>query len=300
MTRNNRDSFRNSHDQDHLSNHYTWNVFSVVQNEEKHIRDVINAIQAQDPPPCRILVANHGSTDKTGEILDSIKGIEVTHHKSNAQTYLPKEFFKIRNNLFKEASKETDYVMCIDGDTIIPNSYTNDIVRRMRQDGSVIACGQDPDNRVTLAVESPSIVDVKWLTKFHHPVRTSSMNTSVLVVHASLTGFRTAVYTDIPVKYMRRIRANNNSRVIETHGSQLKRNGISFWYVFLMAIKRRNLHYITGYTATKKVSEDSQVTSWWNRYQREKVFGKIVMNRQLLKNTDTARYVEPWHGSSKL
>ena len=190
--------------------------------------------------------------------------------------------------------------MCIDGDTIIPNSYTNDIVRRMRQDGSVIACGQDPDNRVTLAVESPSIVDVKWLTKFHHPVRTSSMNTSVLVVHASLTGFRTAVYTDIPVKYMRRIRANNNSQVIESHGSQLKRNGISFWYVFLMAIKRRNLHYITGYTATKKVSEDSQVTSWWNRYQREKVFGKIVMNRQLLKNTDTARYVEPWHGSSKL
>ena len=289
-----------SRDQGHLPNQYTCNVFSVVKNEEKHIRDVISAIQAQDPPPCRILVANHGSTDRTGKILDSINGIEVTHHKSSTQTYLPREYFKIRNNLFREACKTADYVMCVDGDTVIPNSYVNDVIKRMRRDGSVIACGQDPNNKVTLAVESPAIVDVGWLTKFHHPVRTSSMNTSALLVHASLTGFRTAVYTDIPVKYMRRILGNSNSKIIEEHGSQLKRNGISFWYVFLMAVKRRDFRYISGYIATKKASEDSQVTSWWNRYQREKVFGRIVRNCTLLKNTDTARYVEPWQDPSKL
>lgn len=278
----------------HLSDRYTWNVFSAVQNEENHIRDVIGAIQAQDQPPTRILVANHGSTDKTGEILDSIKGIEVTHHKASTQTYLPDEYFKIRNNLFKEASAGADYVMCVDGDTVVPDSYVDSTVKRMRRDGVVIACGQDPNNKVTLAVESPSVVDAKWLAEFHDPARTSSMNTSVLVVHASLTGFRAAVYTDIPVKYKRKILANSNRQIIEAHGRQLKHDGFSLWYVVLMAIKRRDWRYVSGYRATKETSKDAQITAWWNRYQREKVFGKIGMKHTLLKNTGTAMYVEPW------
>ena len=185
--------------------------------------------------------------------------------------------------------------MCIDGDTVIPNSYIDSIVKRMRHDEAVIACGQDPDNKVTLAVESPSVVDVKWLTKFYNPARTSSMNTSVLIVHASLTGFRTAVYTDISVKYKRKILANSNNQILESHGRQLKHNGISLWYVILMSIKRHDMRYISGYMATKKTSKDTQITSWWNRYQREKTFGKIGMKCRLLKSTDTALYVEPWY-----
>ena len=276
-----------------FSNSYTWSAFSVVRNEEKHIQDVIDSIQAQDPPPLRILVANHGSTDQTGEILNSINGIKVTHHKPIKQTYLPKEFFEIRNNLFKEASSGVDYVMCVDGDTVIPNSYVNDIVERMRRDNVVIACGQDPSNKVSLVVESPSIVDAKWLAKFCHPTRTTSMNTSTLLVHASLTGFRTAVYADIPVEYKRKISANSNHLVIQSHGRQFKQNGFSFWYVLVVAIKRRNLHYINGYITTKRRSDDGQMILWWKKYQHERVFGKLGMSCSLLKNTDTAVYVEP-------
>ena len=287
MTRNNHDGRKR------LPDRYTWNVFSVVQNEEEHIRDVIGAIQAQDQPPTRILVADHGSTDKTGEILDSIKGIEVTHHKASTG-YLPGEFFSIQNNLFKEASAGADYVMCIDGDTVIPDSYVDSMIKRMRQDGAVVACGQDPDNKVTMPVESPSVIDAKWLAEFHNPARTSIMNTSVLAVHASLTGFRAAVYTDISVKYKRKILANANSQIIEIYGRLLKRDGFSLWYAVLVAIKRRNWRYVRGYMAAKEKSKDAQITAWWNRYQREKVFGKIGMKRTLLKNTDTAMYVEPW------
>lgn len=274
---------------------YTWNAFSAVKNEEEHIRDVIGAIQAQDRPPTRILVADHGSTDETGKILDSIRGIEVTHHEASTETYLPDEYFRIRNSLFKEASAETDYVMCVDGDTVISDSYVDSMVKRMRRDGAVIACGQDPDNKVALPVESPSIVDARWLAKFHDPARTSSMNTSVLAVHASLTGFRAAVYTDIPVKYKRKILANSNRRIIEAHGKQLRYNGISLWYVALMAIKRRDWRYVSGYMASRETSKDAEITAWWDRYQREKVFGRIGMKRALLKNTGAAMYVEPWN-----
>lgn len=273
--------------------HYTWNAFSVVQNEEAHIRDVIESIKAQDSPPSRILVANHRSTDGTGRILDSIDGIEVSHYKPDPeQAYLPREYFEIRNGLFEEAIGGADYVMCVDGDTVVPSSYTSDIVGRMRRDGAVIACGQDPDNKVTLVVESPSVVDVKWLTEFRHPARTSSMNTSALLVHASLTGFRTAVYTDVPVKYRRRIGGNSSNEIIRGHGGQLRQKGFSLWYVLIMAAKRRNPHYVTGYIAAKGASEDGEVTLWWKRYQREKVFGRMSRCK-LLKKTNTAIYVEP-------
>ena len=276
-----------------LSSDYKYNVFLVIRNEESHIRSVIDAVKAQAPPPSRILVSNDGSTDNTEEILDSIDGIEVTHYEAHPHDLISSRYFEIRNNLFKLASKGVDYILCLDGDTVVPNSYVQNIVERMRCDGVVIACGQDLQNKITLVVESPSIIDVRWLEEFPHPTRTISMNASHLVPHASLTGFRSAVYTDICIDYKRKIGTNYNPRHMELFGESFKKDGFSLWYVIIVAIKRRRLSYIRGYVASKAKCEDRQLTSWTRRYQTEKVFGRFGMRHTLLRTTSTAIYVEP-------
>ena len=274
------------------SGSYTWNAFLVIRNEENHIRSVIDAIKAQDPPPLRILVANDGSTDGTKEILDSISGIEITHHGPYPHDYLSGRFYELRQSLFNEAIVGADYVICVDGDTVLPNSYIGEITKRMRRDGVVIACGQDLQGKLILVTESPAVVDVKWLKKFQHPSRTSHLNAATFITHASLTGFRSAVYTDIHIEYKRNIGVNYNRQKIERRGKSFKQRGFSLWFVILVAIRRRNLHYIKGYLSSRVECKDDQVASWNKRYQREKVLGRLGMKRSLLRNTDTAIYVE--------
>ncbi len=276
------------------SGSYTWNAFLVIRNEENHIRSVIDAIKAQDPPASRILVANDGSTDGTKEILDSISGIEITHHDPYPHDYLSGRFFELRQSLFNEAivGGGTDYVICVDGDTVLSNSYIGEITKRMRRDGVVIACGQDLQDKLILVGESGAIVDVKWLKKFQHPSRTSHLNGASLITHASLTGFRSAVYTDIPMQFKRNIGTNYNRQTIERRGKLFKQRGFSLWFVILVTIRRWNLHYIKGYLSSGVECKDDQVASWNKRYQKEKVLGRLGMKRSLLRNTDTAIYVE--------
>ena len=147
--------------------------------------------------------------------------------------------------------------------------------------------------KLTLVAESPTVVDVRWLRKFQHPTRTPRMNGSILLRHASLTGFRTAVYTDLHVEYKRAIGARHNKRVVEKYGESFKKNGFSLWYVILVAIRERKLRYISGYLSSEAKCKDIQVASWNKKYQREKVLGRLGMKCSLLKNTKTARYVEP-------
>ena len=272
---------------------YIWNAFLVVQNEENHIQRVIDAIKMQEPSPSRILVANDGSTDSTGEILDAIHGIEVTHYEPHPHDLLSNRVGKLRANLFKEAINESDYVLCVDGDTIIPNSYVNEITKRMRHDGVVIACGQDSQDSFTLVAESPTVIDVRWLKKFQHPTRTSHMNGTVLLIHAFFTGFRSAVYTDIRINYIRRVSANYDKRMIEAQGKSYKRNGFSLWYMILLATKKRKWRYILGYLSSDVECKDSQIVAWNRMYQHERIFGRFSRKKPLLYRTDTALYVEP-------
>ncbi len=280
-----------------LSENYRWNAFLVVRNEQDHIQDVINSIKAQDPlPPSRILVINDESTDNTKNILDSITDIEVTHYSPlppHTRDQMFRRVSKLRGNLFKEAINDADYVVCVDGDTVIPNQYISEITKRMRRDGIVIACGQDPNNKLTLVAESPVVVDVQWLKKFQCPTRTDRMNGSILGIHASLTGFGSAVYTDIHIEYKRKVGANYNKLQVRQHGKAFKRDGFSLWYVFLLAVKRRRPHYISGYLFSKVEGRDHEIASWNKRYQMESVFGRLGMKCSLLRKTDTAIYVEP-------
>ena len=275
------------------SSSYTWNAFLVIRDEEDHIRGVVDAIKAQDPPPLRILVVNDGSIDGTREILDSISGIEVTHYEPYSHDYLSGRFFKLRQSIFNEAIVGADYVICVDGDTLLSNSYVAAITKRMRRDRVVIACGQDPQVKLVLVSEPSAVVDVKWLKKFQHPLRTSRMNASILLIHASLTGFRSAIYRDIHVEYKRKPGTYHNRQQRERYGKSFKQKGFSLWFVILVAIRRRKLHYIKGYLSSRVECKDSQVASWNKRYQKEKIFGRLGRKRSLLRYTDTAIYVEP-------
>lgn len=52
-------------------------------NAEKYIRKNLEAVTSLDPPPERIVVVDDGSTDKTLEIIQSFKDVEIVSHKKN-------------------------------------------------------------------------------------------------------------------------------------------------------------------------------------------------------------------------
>lgn len=275
------------------SNNYTWNACLVIRDEEDHIQSVIDAIKEQKPPPKRILVANDGSVDGTKKILDSISGIDVSHHKPYPHDYLSGSFYKIRIDLLKEAIIGADYVVCVDGDTILLNSYVEEIIKKMRHDGVVLACGQDSQDKFTLVNESHMVIDVKWLRKFQTLTEKLSWSASTLITYASLTGVRSAVYHDIHIEFKRTHNTKISKQKMEHRGVWLKKKGFSLWFVVLVAIRRRNLPLLKGYLSSRDECKDSRI-SWWNKqYQREKIFSFLGVRNSLLRRTGDAIYVEP-------
>ena len=279
-----------------MSDEYTWNAFLIVRNEEEHIEKVINAIKSQKPVPLKnIFAINDGSTDRTGEILRGMDGVMTTHNAPHPPDLLSPLHGEGRTKLLRMAIKDADYALCMDGDTLIPRTYVKDITGRMRRDNAVLGCGSDPGHRLKMVPESPTVIDAGWLRKFPNagPAPAAQMPILHLIIHASSTGFRSAMYRDVGITYSRSIGANYSSANIIAHGQSFRRYGFSLWYVIICAIARRKPGYLRGYVTGKARRESNEIRVWAKRWERDRIFARLGMKQTLLKETDTATYVQP-------
>lgn len=283
-----------------MSDEYTWNAFLIVRNEEEYIEKVVNAIKSQKPvSPKNIFAINDGSTDRTGEILRGMDGVATTHNEPHPPDLLSPRHGEGRTRLLRLAIKDTDYALCMDGDTFIPHRYIKDVIDRMRLDNAVLGCGSDPRHRLMMVPESPTVIDAGWLREFPNAGSSPAAQMPILhlIIHASATGFRSAMYRDVNITYYRSIGANYSSANIIAHGQSFRRYGFSLWYVITCAIARRKPGYLRGYVTGKAQRESKEIRAWAKRWERDRIFAKLGIRQTLLKETDTATYVQPLKSS---
>ena len=76
-----------------------WAAFCMARNEERYITDAVRCILAQTIPPEIFLVHDDGSTDRTGEMLDGMTGVIVSHESSCESGYYTRLYVEKRTDL---------------------------------------------------------------------------------------------------------------------------------------------------------------------------------------------------------
>ena len=104
-------------------------LFSIVLpifNEEQAIKDTVEQIQASlknSGLNFEIIAVNDGSTDKSGEILQSLSGLKVINHKINTG------YGSALKTGIKNARGEWIVITDVDG------TYPNEDIPRLARDG---------------------------------------------------------------------------------------------------------------------------------------------------------------------
>lgn len=264
-----------------------WNAFVMARNEEKHIRVVIESIKNQKPdPPRKIFVLQDGSTDNTKAVIDDIGGLCVEHVDPHEPS-LGAEFWAKRNHLMLRAENDADYILCMDGDAHIQESYVHEIIVRMERDGVVAAHGFDKADPQHTLVEPGMVIKSNWLRRYR-----AKLPASNVIVCASVTGMRTAVYYDVGICYMRKIGTRHNTEWYELKGRHWKMLGHSLVFVLYQSARFRNLHFLRGYLK-EDTSRKNEFTEWTKRWERDIALHKVLRKRRMSQRTQFANYIMP-------
>lgn len=259
----------------------------MVRNEAKHIKTVIKNIKNQRPvSPEHVFVIQDGSTDNTKEILDDMEGIHVEHIDSHPPSF-GSEFWIKRNRLMRRAEEGSDYILCMDGDTHIQETYVSDIIERMGRDNVVAAHGFDSSDPYHTLVESGMVIKTNWLRK--HRAELPAIN---LIVCASVTGMYTAVYYDVAINYVRKTGTRHNTELYDLKGKYWRALGHSLGFVLYQSIRLRNIHCLLGYVRADPCKKN-EFTKWIGRWERDIARHKVLRKRKMSCRTRTANYILP-------
>ena len=259
----------------------------MVRNEEEHIEATIKNIKNQIPTaPSQIFVIQDGSTDNTKEILNGIEEIQVEHIDSHPPSF-GAEFWTKRNKLMWRAEKDSDYILCMDGDTHIQQTYVSDVIERMKRDNAVASHGFDKCDPHHTLVESGMVIKTDWLKK--HRAELPAIN---FIVCASVTGMYTAVYYDVDIKYMRKTGTTHNPELYDLKGKHWRALGHSLGFVLYQSARARNIHYLRGYMRAESC-EKNKFTTWVSKWERDIFWNKIFKKRKMSYKTKSANYILP-------
>lgn len=113
--------------------HYSYTIIMHIYNEENHLRPVFNALERQTVKPLDIIVVDDGSTDNTKDILHEY-GYNHVHLDQPVDLYKPVR----RSNAFNKAvelahqyTPTAEYLMKVDGDTLVYDSYAEHTIKYM-------------------------------------------------------------------------------------------------------------------------------------------------------------------------
>ncbi|MDH5546962.1 MAG: poly-beta-1,6-N-acetyl-D-glucosamine synthase [Gammaproteobacteria bacterium] len=109
-------------------------------NEEEDVEQTITSIAKQDYPNFEIVAVNDGSSDKTGEILDDLTAVypqlRVVHFDANQGKAVA-----LRSG---SLMAQYEYIVCLDGDSLLDPDATRWIMRHFIYDGRVGAVTGNP------------------------------------------------------------------------------------------------------------------------------------------------------------
>lgn len=130
-----------------------YNVVTICRNEEEFISDTVENVLSLKPPPMVYVVVDDGSSDRTGDILDSFTpNINVVHIRKRvaAEIGVNMVFAFMRGvRLASKKNPRWKYLLKVDADTRVPSNYSKYIIERMEHDEKLgIASGTPKARRL--------------------------------------------------------------------------------------------------------------------------------------------------------
>lgn len=108
----------------------TISVIVCAHNEEAFLGSCLHSLLAQTRPPDEIVVVNNDSTDRTGEIARSIKGVVVVDE--------PRRGLVIARERGRSVAR-SDLLVFVDADCRAPLAWLSRIERRFVRSGALVA-----------------------------------------------------------------------------------------------------------------------------------------------------------------
>ena len=262
--------------------HRKYSVCISARNEASNIAQTLRQVQNQTVPPSEIIVLNDGSTDNTQEVLDGIDDLTVLSNPPREESYLFRsEMAGNVNRMFECVNHENDYLLKLDADTILPRSYCGKIMQRMELHGAVIASGTYGNLRPKMPWYGARMYDMQYLEEIGFRMEETYFAEHWIVVQALVLGHDVAIYYDLPLRELREIGSNYNSKSTHYRGKACRAGGFSFWYAAWRAIRlgrgdrMSTYHFLRGYLSGGISPHPQKIKKWNRRYQNAELRRKL-------------------------
>jgi len=207
-------------------------VVIPAYNEEKLIGNTLQHLINQTHKPERIIVVNDGSTDKTREIALTFNQVEIVDRKNVESTITKKQLAQTYNaGLNKLHETESDYVLLLDADILMPQNYLSTIVQRMNKDpNSAVTSGIIKGEYSLEPRGGGRIVRTNFWKKIGMVYPVNYGFEGYLLWKARSMGYTVSLYSDLIMETQRKTGATYNAKNYIYYGYGLKALGYYFPY----------------------------------------------------------------------
>lgn len=260
----------------------------MARNEERYITDAVRCVLAQTIPPEIFLVHDDGSTDHTGEILDSMTGVTVSHGMSHGSGHHTKSYVEKRTDLMYATAHHpgVDYVLNVDADTRIPTNYMECITTNMAVDGVAVSGGTDTNGHGgILPVEPGMVIDTTWMRQHSHRLPFDYE----ISIYSVLDGHPTIKYLDVTLTHARPMKINYTRADRMRTGMQMRAYNIYFPWVLLRTARNRDAMALWGYLSYKGSPKDLALREWMRLYQKQRLRTKFGLKSWMFRTDPDKR-----------
>ena len=201
-------------------------------NEEEYIGNTIEHLQNQLLKPEKIILVNDGSTDKTRQIVERFKQVEIVDRKNKSSTLTRKQLAQTYNEGLKKLKEsDLDYILLLDADLLIPPDYVSIIVERMERNSKLaVVSGVIKGEYSTEPRGGGRVVKTEFWNRIGMLYPVNYGFEGYLLWKAESLGYRVQLFTDVFMTAQRKTGANYNPQNYTYYGYGLKALGYYFPY----------------------------------------------------------------------
>jgi glycosyltransferase involved in cell wall biosynthesis len=258
-----------------------------ARNEECFIGETLSALLKQEILPDRIIVVNDGSEDNTNKIAATFQEVEVINIENrgfNAQG-TPILANVINIGLKKLRNDNSEYVMILGADHILPKNYISVILEQMDKNKEIAICsGQIRGENSTFPRGSGRIVQVDFWNKIGLQYPLNYGFETYLLIKAQQLGYKIQILNNLKSDTSRPTRKSYNRETYISYGKSLKVLGYSPLYsmgrISLISLNNpRGAYYmIKGYRSKDICLYEDDIRQFYKNLQY-KTFLNLLRTR---------------------
>ena len=275
----------------------TYYHFFCVRDSEDSISDVMESIINQSYKPKKIIAVNDGSSDKTGQILDTYKEkfpdlINIIHTNSKTRDYS-----RIPTLWNLCLTKEYDFHMVGAGDVVYEKDYAKKLMEKIEENPKLVICSGDHFPFKTKAPHGGGrFVSQSFFFKNYEKYYEIMGYESEILFRAFLQGYDVEVFNDVILEHREELGHGHN---FEEFGRGMKALGYHPLYVlgrcFIELSKSEGIHKRGIFNMfwkylTYKPAENGYFSSFPKEirndiynYQRKQIFK--FLKRKMFRNS---------------